>query len=53
MANAWDRSSLEHAMDALLTADVALKETRLSSEEQVVTTLILEMCASDENRIAA
>jgi DNA polymerase-3 subunit delta len=53
MANTWDRRALEHAMDALLTADVALKETRLSSEEQVVTTLILEMCASDENRIAA
>lgn len=53
MANVWDRASLDRAIDALLTADVALKETRLSSEEQIATTLILEMCASDENRIAA
>ena len=52
-ARLWDRSSLEHAFNALLTADVALKETRLSSEEQLLTTLILAMCAEDENKIAA
>jgi hypothetical protein len=44
---------LERAFDALLTADVMLKETRLSSEEQVLTTLILAMCAGDEHKIAA
>jgi DNA polymerase-3 subunit delta len=53
MVNAWDKRSLERAIDALLTADVTLKETRFSSEEQVVTTLILAMCAGDEQRIAA
>jgi len=52
-AAAWDRKSLERAIDALLTADVTLKETRLSSEEQVLTTLILSMCADDEHKIAA
>lgn len=52
-AAGWDRKSLERAIDALLTADVTLKETRLSSEEQVLTTLILAMCAGDENKIAA
>jgi DNA polymerase-3 subunit delta len=52
-ARLWNRTSLEHAFDALLTADVALKETRLSSEEQLLTTLILAMCAEDENKIAA
>jgi DNA polymerase-3 subunit delta len=52
-AAGWDRKSLERAVDALLTADVTLKETRLSSEEQVLTTLILAMCAGDENKIAA
>jgi DNA polymerase III subunit delta len=51
--NAWDRESLERAFSALLTADVALKETRLSSEEQILTTLILAMCAEDEHKIAA
>lgn len=52
-AGGWDRRSLERAVDALLTADVTLKETRLSSEEQVLTTLILAMCAGDEHKIAA
>jgi DNA polymerase-3 subunit delta len=52
-ASVWDRNSLERAVDALLTADVTLKETRLSSEEQVLTTLILAMCAGDEHKIAA
>ena len=52
-ARLWNRSSLEHAFNALLTADVALKETKLSSEEQLLTTLILAMCAEDENKIAA
>jgi DNA polymerase-3 subunit delta len=51
--HAWDRESLERAFRALLTADVALKETRLSSEEQILTTLILAICAEDENKIAA
>ena len=49
----WDRESLERAFSALLTADVALKETRLSSEEQILTTLILTICAEDEHKIAA
>lgn len=53
MVSVWNRRSLERAVDALLTADVTLKETRFSSEEQVVTTLILAMCAGDEQRIAA
>jgi DNA polymerase-3 subunit delta len=53
MVSAWNRRSLERAIDALLTADVTLKETRFSSEEQIVTTLILAMCAGDEQRIAA
>ncbi len=52
-AAGWDRKSLERAIDALLTADATLKETRLSSEEQVLTTLILAMCAGDEHKIAA
>lgn len=49
----WTTDSLERAMDALLDADVALKETRLSSEEQVLATLIFSMCIEDERSIAA
>jgi len=52
-AGSWERQSLQRALSALLSADAALKETRFSSEEQVLTTLILAMCAGDEHRIAA
>ncbi|HLE55569.1 MAG TPA: DNA polymerase III subunit delta [Rhodothermia bacterium] len=52
-ADSWDRESLQRALDALLTADLTLKETRLSSEEQVLTMLILTMCAGNEQKIAA
>ncbi|MBA2687004.1 MAG: DNA polymerase III subunit delta [Gemmatimonadaceae bacterium] len=52
-APVWTARELNRAMDALLQADVALKETRLSSDEQVVSNLIFEMCASDSARHAA
>lgn len=52
-ANSWDQQSLQRALAALLTADMMLKETRYSSEEQVLTTLILAICAGDEHKIAA
>jgi DNA polymerase-3 subunit delta len=40
-----DGSALEAALDALLAADCALKETRLSSDEQLLTNLVLTLCA--------
>lgn len=49
----WTVESLEHALSALLDADVALKETRCSSEEQVLATLIFSMCVEDERSVAA
>jgi DNA polymerase-3 subunit delta len=49
----WERNGLQQALDALLAADMMLKETRYSSEEQVLTTLILAMCSADEHEIAA
>lgn len=49
----WSSRELNRAMDSLLNADVALKETRLSSDEQVVSNLIFEMCAADPARNAA
>jgi len=52
-AGSWEKESLQNALDVLLTADLTLKESRLSSEEQVLTTLILAMCAGNEQKIAA
>jgi DNA polymerase-3 subunit delta len=52
-AGSWETESLQRALDALLTADLTLKESRVSSEEQVLTTLVLAMCAGNEQKIAA
>lgn len=49
----WTTESLDKALAALLDADVALKETRVSSEEQVMATLILTMCVEDDRSMAA
>lgn len=49
----WTRRSLEHSLAALLDADVALKDARVSSEEQVMATLVLEMCIEDDRSMAA
>jgi DNA polymerase-3 subunit delta len=48
----WTIVSIDNALDTLLEADRMLKETRISSEEQIMTTLILSMCVEEE-RIAA
>ncbi len=44
----WDDAVLDRAMDALLAADIALKETRVSSDEEILARLVLAMCAADE-----
>jgi DNA polymerase-3 subunit delta len=49
----WTVESLDKALAALLDADAALKETRVSSEEQVMATLILTMCVEDDRSMAA
>ncbi len=49
----WDEHSLDDALDALLAADIALKETRLSSDEQLLATLILFLCAPRARRVGA
>lgn len=48
----WDDASLQRAMDILLDADRAAKETRLSSEEQLLRNVVLSLCA-DAGSIAA
>jgi DNA polymerase-3 subunit delta len=42
----WDAPALHAALDALLAADIALKETRLSSDAQILTTLVLTLCGA-------
>jgi DNA polymerase-3 subunit delta len=41
----WDERSLDAALEALLAADIALKDTRVSSDEQTISTLVLALCA--------
>ena len=52
-AERWNRESLDRALDCLLEADIALKESRVSSEEQLLATVILRLCAADEKNAAA
>jgi DNA polymerase-3 subunit delta len=40
----WSESRCDRALDLLLMTDQALKDTRASSEEQVVETLVLALC---------
>lgn len=49
----WTVSELNDALSALLTADAALKETRLSSDEQLLTSLVLTLCGVGTTRRAA
>ena len=49
----WDAASLDRALHALLRADVALKETRISSDKEVFTTLILAMTIRSPRQAAA
>jgi DNA polymerase III subunit delta len=58
--NAWTRNTdrwtapeLDAALAALLDADAALKETRLSSEEQLLTSLVLALCGTGSSLRAA
>ena len=52
-AERWSRQALDHALDSLLEADVALKESRVSSEEQLLATVVLSLCAAEERNAAA
>lgn len=52
-AERWNRESLDRAVNTLLEADIALKESRVSSEEQLLATVVLSLCANNENSAAA
>ena len=49
----WSNESIERSLDALLDADIALKETKFSTEDQIAATLVLSMCVENEKSIAA
>ena len=49
----WDHATVDHALALLLATDVALKDTRISSEEQLLTSLLLAMTAGAARRVAA
>jgi DNA polymerase-3 subunit delta len=40
----WDAARCDRALELLLTTDLALKDTRASTEEQVLETLVLALC---------
>jgi DNA polymerase-3 subunit delta len=44
-ADRWDRQSVDRALELLHDADGALKDSNLSSEERILETLVLAMCA--------
>jgi DNA polymerase III subunit delta len=52
-AERWTREPLDRALDSLLETDIALKESRVSSEEQLLATLVLRLCAVDTRSAAA
>jgi DNA polymerase III subunit delta len=49
----WDDGAIDAALDALLAADIALKETRLSSDTQLLTNLVLAICGARRSTDAA
>jgi len=52
-SDTWSAAAVEEALRALLDADVALKQTRLSSDEQLLSTLVLSLCGISARRRAA
>ena len=48
--DAWSVADLDAALAALLATDVALKESRVSSDEQLLESLVLTLCASGSPR---
>ena len=49
----WTANGLDAALEALLAADAGLKETKLSSDEQLLATLVLTLCVAPPSRRAA
>jgi DNA polymerase-3 subunit delta len=52
-SDTWTARAVDDALDALLAADAALKETKLSSDEQLLSNLVLALCGAPSRRRAA
>jgi DNA polymerase-3 subunit delta len=52
-ARDWKLAECNRAVVALLAADMALKESRVSSENQILATAVLAICAASGRRRAA
>jgi DNA polymerase-3 subunit delta len=52
-SDVWTAQSVDDALAALLEADACLKDTRLSSDEQLLATLVLSLCGPASRRRAA
>jgi DNA polymerase-3 subunit delta len=52
-ASFWKAAEVQRVLDALLDADIALKESRISSEEQLIGSIVLTICAADTVSAAA
>lgn len=48
----WTAAQVDHALDALLAADLSLKSGGVSSEDQVLATLVLSICGDPARRAA-
>ena len=49
----WSAADLDAALTALLIADEAFKETKISSDEQLLMSLVLALCGTGMSRHAA
>lgn len=49
----WNAAHVDRALEALLAADIALKNTVVTSEEQTIVTLVLTICAPSDGRKVA
>jgi DNA polymerase-3 subunit delta len=49
----WSPRAIDDALEALLAADASLKGSRVSSDEQLMSTLVLTLCGSAVGRRAA
>jgi DNA polymerase-3 subunit delta len=52
-ADRWSAEALDKALGFLVEADIALKESKVSSDEQLLATVILSVCAAEERSVAA
>jgi DNA polymerase-3 subunit delta len=49
----WSPRAIDDALEALLEADMALKTTKISSDEQIIANLVLSLCGVAPRRRAA